>query len=211
MNILFKKIIANFIDIFASLIIRLIICGIILVIFKDSIIIASEDLIKITEGILNSKEVIMIFLEHDIFKIILSFIILFALIGSLYQIYFHSSSWCATIGQRIMKIVVVKDDGQYITIPSAILHHILSLIPLFTALYFISFIVIHNNKYRINNISDLITTFYANNFNIFMIIIMLLWINIPIFIKSKKSVPDIICKTKIDTGQTDSRFPKIRW
>ena len=26
----------------------------------------------------------------------------------------------------------------------------------------------------------------------------------------KKSVPDIICKMKIDTGQTDSRFPKIR-
>jgi uncharacterized RDD family membrane protein YckC len=211
MNILFKKIIANFIDIFASLIIRLIICGIILAIFKDSIIIASEDLIKKTEGILNSKEVIMIFLEHAIFKIILSFIILFALIGSLYQIYFHSSSWCATIGQRIMKIVMVKDDGQYVTIPLAILHHILSLIPLFTALYFISFIIIYNNKYRISNISDLITIFYANNFNIFMIIIMILWINIPIFIKSKKSVPDIICKMKIDIGRTDNRFPKIRW
>jgi uncharacterized RDD family membrane protein YckC len=210
MTILFQKMLAGFIDIFASLFIRLIILSLIISFYREDLLLVIEDLLVKTENIEKLGDAIKIFLRHEAFKILLIFIIIFALLGSFYYVYFHSSSWCATIGQRICGIVMVQENGQYLTLTRAIIHHIVSTIPLFITIYFIIFIVINNHKYITNNIGDFLNIFNANYFNILISIIMFLWINIPIFLKSKKSVPDIICNTKIESGRADSIFPKIR-
>lgn len=206
-SLTFRKILANFIDLFISLFIRLSSIMIILFIFKESIESQLKILTKL-ENITTRSEALEILSNHQLPQTIMILIIIFILSGSFYYIYFRSSSWCATIGQRIFNIVFIKDNSEYITFPTVISHYILSTIPFFVTIYFIFYILL--KQIIIKGASDIISIFTANNFNIFLTILMILWVNIPLFIKNKKSLADIICKTKIEIGKTDSKFPKIR-
>jgi uncharacterized RDD family membrane protein YckC len=210
MDILFKKMAANFIDLIASLFIRLMILLLLISFYKESFLIEVNDFISKASTSEDARSNVMIFLQHNLFKILLGFIIGFSTLGSLYNIYFHSSTWCATIGQRICNIVVVRNNGEYVGFFRAVIHNIISNIPLFITLYFIVFIFFYSSKHPINSISVIFNVFSANIFNIFASIVMFLWVNIPIFLKNKKSIPDIICSTKTESGKADSRFPKIR-
>ncbi|MDA7704875.1 RDD family protein [Rickettsiales bacterium] len=210
MDILFKKILANTIDLFASLIVRLLVISIIISLFRESILISIEDFMASNEGIKDQKEIAILFLKHDVFKILLSLISIFIVSGSIYNIYFYSSTWCATIGQRLMSIVTVREDGQYINLSRSIIYYITSVIPFIITLYFLLFLVANGGLYLNNGLSGILNIFGANIVNIIMSIMMLLWVNLPFFINNKKSMADIICKTKVEIGKTESRFPKIR-
>ena len=120
---------------------------------------------------------------------------------------FLKSNYCVN---DIEPGVVVRNNGEYVGFFRAVIHNIISNIPLFITLYFIVFIFFYSSKHPINSISVIFNVFSANIFNIFASIVMFLWVNIPIFLKNKKSIPDIICSTKTESGKADSRFPKIR-
>lgn len=216
MDILFKKMVANFIDLIASFLIRVIILSLVIIFYKHEIT-AEINHFSIQIGNVasdNPNELlrlqIITFIQHNLFKISFLTIISFSFLGLLYNIYFHSSTWCATIGQRICNIVVVKNNSEYVGFFRAVIHNIISNIPLFITLYFIIFTIIHYNKYIGNNSYSIINIFTANNFNILISIIMFLWITTPTFLKNRKSIPDILCNIKTELGRTDSKFPKIR-
>jgi uncharacterized RDD family membrane protein YckC len=207
-GIFFKRIIASFIDVIVSLIFRTIIGGSIILIFSNKIYLQMNDFAEKAQKAVDKEiDSMMLVANHPFPKMVLIFIIIFLLSGALYYIYFHSSSWCATVGQRIAGIVFVKEDSSYVNFLIVVAHYMLQIVPFLITGYFI--VVIAINYQSIHDIRSIVSIVTSNILSIILLIVMVLWQNISFLTKSRKSMADYICKTMLDTGRTDSRFPKI--
>lgn len=162
-----------------------------------------------TESMKNTKPHVEFLLNHQIFihGIIFYFIVL--MIGALYHSLLNSSKWQATIGKRLLKIVMVKDEFSYdepseigkfrISYAKALGHYFLSILPLAYVIYITS--------YQVNYKLDFVKAITATEANVFFGLVFILWVQIHIFTKKKTTAYDMICKTNFVNGRTSSKFP----
>lgn len=157
-----------------------------------------------TEVVKNNPDHISFVMHHKITLILLFFCAAVIFVGALYHALLNSSAWQATIGKRLMRIAITKENSLPISFNLALLHYFLSVLPFIFIFYLLSFQIIHN------------TTFYqaltASNSNIFFGILFLLWTQIQSFTAKKITAYDMICKTILMNKKTTARFPwsKIR-
>ncbi len=141
-------------------------------------------------------------LQDGIVVAFLFFIFLVLMVGALYHAYLNASTWSATVGKRIFKLVLVKNEGKSLTIWQALSHYFLSLIPWL----FMVYILIYQAKNSVN----LFTALTTNTTNLFLGVIVALWVNVHILTKKKNTVSDIISGCSLVRGKVGEGWPKIR-
>ncbi len=129
----------------------------------------------------------------------ITFLIVFA-VGAAYHIYLNSSAWSATLGKRLMKIMIIKKDNLPLSLKTAFAHYFLSIAPFI----FITYILVTKTAY---NDPNFLATITSNNFNIFLAAFFGLWMQSNLFTKNKTTAYDLICKTILINGQTAAKFP----
>lgn len=147
----------------------------------------------------NTPDHLEFIFHHEIFLWTIIVFISTIFIGAIYHAYFNSSFWQATIGKRIMKIIITNNLQQKITFGQGIFHYFLSLIPYF----FIAFLVFYARK---NNIS-IFETFNSSP-KILALGIFFLAINqVNIFNKKKINFFDYIAKIEFYKSKTHFSYP----
>ncbi|MSP33285.1 MAG: hypothetical protein EXR06_00070 [Rickettsiales bacterium] len=152
-----------------------------------------------TEVIKNNPEHIEYIIHHFAFREMLFFYFIILSIGLVYHAYLNSSAWQATIGKRVMNIQIVKANHLKIGFGTAVLHYILSILPIIYIIYIFVFLVNNN-----------LTLFHAithTPFNIFFGFLSIMWIQIHSFTKRKTTMYDLICKVVFIHGKVDTKLP----
>lgn len=152
-----------------------------------------------TEFIHRNPEHIAFISNHKVFYLMLIFYIIILLIGAIYHAYFNSSKWQATIGKRVMNIMVVKEDGGRINFFQGLAHYFLSLFPVAFIIYLVSFA-------ELNHI-NFFSAITANIINISLSTLTVLWVQTQIFTKKRTTLYDLICKLIFVEGRTVFKFP----
>ncbi len=138
-------------------------------------------------------------INHKCFHYMLVFYALLIMIGAIYHSLLNSSSWSGTIGKRLMKIIILKDNELTVTFGRALLHYFLSAVPFLFVFYLLAF--------QLRN--DL--TFYqavtASDSHIFFGIIFVLWVQLHLFTKKKTTAYDLITNTVVIKGRTGAKWP----
>ncbi|MCE3255649.1 MAG: hypothetical protein K0R25_1143 [Rickettsiaceae bacterium] len=127
--------------------------------------------------------------QHSVFKSILIFCLLVFASGAVYYILLNASKYRGTIGKKLMKIMIVKNDGEKLTIFESFWHYLLSLIPWIFVAYILAYQMVHSVS-----IYQAIT---ENMFNLVLGVIALFWLQTNIITKKKATVPDMICKVMV--------------
>lgn len=140
-----------------------------------------------TDMIGHDPERIDFLLHHPILKAAILFYLVVFLVGALYHILLNSSRWQGTIGKRIMKLTLVKNDGSKLTFWTGTAHYFLSIVPWIFVLYITAYQALHNVTIY-NAISD-------NAFNLVFGLATLAWLEIHLIIKKKTTAQDMICHT----------------
>lgn len=152
-----------------------------------------------TEVIKNTPEHIDFVIHHRIFIYALIFYALVILVGTFYHACLNSSAWQGTIGKRLMKILITKEDGAPLTLNRGIAHYFLSVLPFAYLLFLVSFQVKNN------------LTFYqavtASELNIFLGVMFVAWVQVHLFTKRKTTAYDLICDTVLVNGKTSAKWP----
>jgi uncharacterized RDD family membrane protein YckC len=143
----------------------------------------------------------MQFIFHHPFVIhFLLFIAILIFIGALYHALLNSSSWRATVGKRVMGIMLLnKSDESVLSFSKAMLHYFLSVMPFAFIVYLIIFQAQHD--------LSLVQAVTASNFNSFFSMLFLIWLQPHLFTKKRTTSYDIICKTVVKIGKTEAKFP----
>jgi uncharacterized RDD family membrane protein YckC len=153
-----------------------------------------------TESIKNTPEHIDFVVHHRIFFYGLIFYAIVILVGTLYHALLNSSAWQATIGKRLMKIIVVKEpDESRISFQRSTAHYFLSVLPFAFIFYLMAYQIQHNLNF--------IQTITASELNVFFGIMFVLWLQIHVFTKKKTTAYDMICSTVFLNGRTACKFP----
>jgi uncharacterized RDD family membrane protein YckC len=121
------------------------------------------------------------------------------LIGAIYYSYLNSSSWQATVGKRIAKIIVVNKDSEKISFTTGIYHYLLNLIPII----FLILVLIYSQK----NKYDIYATFSKNQFLTICGFLVLVASNCSFFNKKKLNFFDYLLKIEFHQGKTQSKMP----
>ena len=153
-----------------------------------------------TKIIGHSPEHVEFLLHHPIVKMTIIFYIGIVLVGAFYHALLNSSSWCATLGKRIMNIVLVKNEGKRMTILNGFSHYFLSIVPWIFMIYILIY-----QGYHAATIYESIS---GNVFNLMFGIISVTWINIHFITKKKITVQDIIVGTTMAEGRIGGAYPK---
>jgi uncharacterized RDD family membrane protein YckC len=135
----------------------------------------------------NDPERIQFLINNSLFKNALIFLLVVFMSGAFYYIILNQSKWSATIGKKLMKIVIVNNDGTKLTFFQSLSHYFLSIVPWFFILYIFSYQMMHGV-----NIYEAIT---KNMFNLIFGLITLAWLQVHLITKKKTTAPDLICKT----------------
>ena len=114
-------------------------------------------------------------MNHRIFYISIFIYAFVIFIGAFYHAYLNSSAWRGTIGKRLMKIMIIKNDMSPITIWRGFAHYFLSILPFAFVLYLIVY-QLAKNMTLLQAISD-------NPVNVFLGIIFVLWVQLHLFTK----------------------------
>jgi uncharacterized RDD family membrane protein YckC len=138
-------------------------------------------------------------LHHPIFIYSLIIIIFVLLIGAIYYSYFNSSSWQATIGKRIAKIIVVNKNSEKISFSTALYHYLLNLIPII----FLILVLIYSQKNKYN----IYATFSKNQFLTICGFLVLVASNCSFLNKKKLNFFDYLLKIEFHQGKTQSKMP----
>ncbi len=146
-----------------------------------------------------TNEHINFIMHHDIFIYSLILIFLTILIGTIYYSYLNSSSWQATIGKRIAKIIVVDKNSERISFSTAIYHYFLGLTPYI----FIGFVLVNSHKYKYN----IYEAFSKNHMLTIVGFLILLASHANIFSKKKINFFDYLLKIEFHRGKTLSKTP----
>lgn len=137
--------------------------------------------------------------QSDLFSHLLMLFFCVLMIGTIYHSYLNSSAWRATIGKRLMKIAIVKNNLMALSFKRALLHYFLSIIPFFYIFYIFSY----QMKYNI----ELYQAITASFENILFGIVFMLWIQIHLFTKNKTTAYDLICNTVFINKVFDAKKP----
>lgn len=152
-----------------------------------------------TESIKNTREHIDFIINNRIFSYALTFYAIVIFVGAIYHAYLNSSSWQGTIGKRLMKIMIVKEDESKVTFGTAMWHYFLSILPFAFVLYLVS--------YQLKNHLTFFQTVTASETNVFFGILFIIWVQIHLFTKKKSTAYDMICKTILINGRTSAKWP----
>lgn len=134
-----------------------------------------------------NQEQVEFFIHHPVFKSALLFFFIIFLSGALYYIILNASLWHATIGKKLMKIIVIKNDGEKLTLLESIAYYLLSLVPwLF---------IFHILIYQLVNNVNIYNAIVHNTFNLIFGLITLMWLQIHLITKKKTTAHDLICNT----------------
>lgn len=146
-----------------------------------------------------SPEHIQFFMNHKLFiyTIIFYSIVIFA--GACYYAYLHSSSWQATVGKRLMKLILIKNNELPISFKRGLLYYLLSILPYLYVIYIISY----GLKYNL----DILHAITANFINISATFLFVIWIQSYHFTKRKVTMYDLICNTNVIEGIVGKKFP----
>ena len=147
----------------------------------------------------DSPEHIAFFMDHKIFLELMIFYLIIVISGACYYAYFHASSWQATIGKRLMKIVIIKNNNLPTSFGRGLLYYFLSILPYIYIMYIVTYLLKTNAS-----IGQAITASFAN---IFFTIIFFIWIQSHFMTKRKTTIYDIICRITVKEGKTDKKFP----
>ncbi len=156
-----------------------------------------------TETMKNTPDHINYFISHGIIFHLLAFYLIILMIGATYHAYFNSSKWQATIGKRIMKIIIIEENEnnlfKRISLKKAFIHYFLSILPFAFVIYIIFYQISHN--------MSLLQSLTASELNSFLGISFMLWVQIQLFTKKKVTAYDMICKTNLVNGRTEDKKP----
>jgi len=152
-----------------------------------------------TESIKDTPEHLNFLLHHSIFIQAIIFYFIVLMIGALYHAYLNSSAWQGTIGKRLMKIIMVKENGMPITFKRGLLHYFLSLLPFVFLLYLLS--------YQIRNELTFYQAIMSSQINILLGVLFVMWVQIHLFTKKRTTAYDLICNTLIINGKTSFKWP----
>ncbi|MBM3579753.1 MAG: RDD family protein [Alphaproteobacteria bacterium] len=152
-----------------------------------------------TDEFKNTPEHLNFFIHHPLFYYMLIFYALIIMVGGAYHAYLNSSVWCGTVGKRIMKIVLIKENGVQISFGRGLLHYFLSVLPF----AFLFYLVTYQLRYKLN----LYQALTASDINIALSILFVLWAQIHLFTKKKVTVYDLICRTVTANGKTSTKWP----
>lgn len=152
-----------------------------------------------TEFIHNNPDHIAFISHHKIFHSMIIFYAILLLIGAVYHAYLNSSKWQATIGKRLLKIMVAKEDGSRISFLQGFAHYFLSLLPVIFIIYLVSFTEMNHVNF--------FSAITANIINIFFSALTVLWVQVQIFTKKRTTLYDLICKLMFIEGKTVFKFP----
>ncbi len=152
-----------------------------------------------TEVIKSDPSHIEFITHHKIFHTMLLFYFVIVMVGALYHSYLNSSAWQGTLGKRIMKIMIIGDEGKRISFWNGLAHYFLSLLPFI----FIIYLAVYQNIHQ--------TSFFAAIFetktNMFLSALTAIWMQAHIFTKKKTTIYDLICRTIFIEGKTQAKFP----
>jgi len=152
-----------------------------------------------TETPKNTTEHVNFVIHSEAFICTVIFALIVILVGAFYHAYFNSSAWQGTVGKRLMKIIIVKENEEKISFWRATSHYTLSILPFVFIAYLIGYKVSHQIPF--------FQTITASEFNIFLSIIFAGWIQIHLFTKKKTTAYDLICSTLLINGKTAAKFP----
>lgn len=138
--------------------------------------------------------------SHELVKVVFICLVLVLLVGALYHAYLNSSSWSATVGKRLFKIVLVKDEGKALTFWQAFSHYFLSLVPWFFAFY----IFIYSLKAKVS----IIVAMVHSPANIIIGFITAIWLQFHIFNKRKRTIQDVVVGCSMVEGRLGGTWPK---
>ncbi|MBM5782610.1 MAG: RDD family protein [Pelagibacterales bacterium] len=152
-----------------------------------------------TESLKRTPEHISFLIHHKIFySFLLTLFIIFAA-GALYYALLNSSPWKATIGKRIMKIMIVDKEDNRISFYNALFHYFLSALPI----VFVFYLLIYQEKHHLSFFEAI----SGNNTNLILGFIFLIWTQLHMLTKSKTTAYDLICQTFTINGKSEAKFP----
>lgn len=150
----------------------------------------------------SNPEHLLFLSNHEIVKVMLIFLSLTILVGAFYHAYLNSSSWSSTLGKRLFKVILVKNEGKSLTFFQAFWHYCLSLLPWI----FMFYLVIYQLKNKVS-IYDALT---GDPVNLTLGLITVAWIQIHIITKKKSTPQDMIIGCTMVRGKLGKGWPKIR-
>jgi len=139
------------------------------------------------------------FFSHQFFYSLLAALFIIFVAGAIYYAWLNSSSWQATIGKRLMKIIMVDNNDNKISFYTGLTHYFLSVLPF----VFICYLLIYQASHHLTFFQTVI----ASPTNIFFGFIFAIWTQLHLLTKSKRTAYDIICKTFTINGKTAAKFP----
>lgn len=120
------------------------------------------------------------FFSHSIFVEFLFILSVISISGALYWIILPVTKWQGTLGKYLLKISIVTENNKPLTLKKAIYRYFVGLIP--WGFHLIVVISVFNR-----NIAALLIC----------MVIVVLWYDPSIFRSSRKTIHDLICKTKV--------------
>lgn len=148
------------------------------------------------KGTVEHVEFIM---NHSIFIYALIIIFITVLIGGIYHAYFNSSNWQATIGKRIIGVMIVNKDGEKISFFTGICHYFLTLTPIF----FVVFVFIYAQKNKL----ELYEVFSKNHALLIFGFLFLVANHASSFNRKKINFFDYLMKIEFHLGRTTPKTP----
>ena len=138
-------------------------------------------------------------MHHSIFIYSLIIIFLTILIGAIYHAYFNSSSWQATIGKRIAKVITTNNNSEKVSFINGIYHYFLTLIPVIFILF--AFIYSQKNGYTI------FEAFTKNHILTILGLLVLIATHAGPLNKKKINFFDYLMKFEFHVGRTEQKMP----
>ncbi len=138
-------------------------------------------------------------MNHSIFFYSIIIIFITILIGGIYHAYLNSSAWSATIGKRIVGIIVVSSNGEKISFSTGIYHYFLTLTPIFFIFSIFAYATI--NKREIYEI------FTTNHILSILGLLFLVASHSSSFNKKKINFFDYLMKIEFNLGRTKNKMP----
>lgn len=135
----------------------------------------------------NDPEKIQFLIANPLFKSTLLFCFIVFISGALYYIILNQSKWRATVGKKLMKIIIINKNGEKLTFLESLSHYLLSIVPWLFVFYIFTYQMMHGiNLYK---------AITENIFNLIFGLITLAWLQVHMVTKKKTTAADLICKT----------------
>lgn len=147
----------------------------------------------------NTPEHLNFIINSDAFLCFVISIFITIAVGGLYHAYFNSSSWAGTFGKRITRIIILRENGLKISFLRGIAHYFLSILPF----GFIAYLLSYKAQHQISFFKAIL----ASEFNVFLTLLFVIWIQIQVFTRKKTTVYDMICNTVLFNGRAKEKFP----